>query len=300
MDEDRPGDTKSTANIPVEKTLGARVPTAVSQAEHPQQEVPNDPGEQQWQNRLLPWMIRMIVGLTAFFFIASLVQLFYLHWEISTAPVLNPNFYEAMMDGLLHSAEKTSTASLPATSGDQQLTAAMVGILSSLETNAVARRYHQANVSLMSRVWTRYLGFVTGMVLAMVGAIFILGKLQVPESQAVLRSGTLAMQLRTTSPGLILAGLGTVLMVITIVTHHEINVQDRPLYLQGMQLTGASVDRATDNSKAHAPVLKVREGEGEKSDEATKEGVAAPPFLKELQNSMQKPQTTDQAAGITR
>ena len=107
MEEDRPGDTKSIADISIEKTLGACVPTADSQAEHPEQEALNDAGDQQWQNRLLPWMIRMVVGLTAFFFIASLAQLFYLHWEISTAPVLNPNFYEAMLDGLRPAAEKT-------------------------------------------------------------------------------------------------------------------------------------------------------------------------------------------------
>jgi hypothetical protein len=88
-----------------------------------------------------------------------------------------------MLSNAYKSTGESTTSSNPEMSHDQRLMAAVMAILSSLETNIVERRYHQANVSLMSRVWTRYLGFVTGMVLAMVGSIFILGKLREMESQ---------------------------------------------------------------------------------------------------------------------
>jgi hypothetical protein len=45
-----------------------------------------------------------------------------------------------------------------------------------LEADALQRRYHQANANMLARVWTRQLGFITGMLLALVGAAFILGR----------------------------------------------------------------------------------------------------------------------------
>ena len=42
--------------------------------------------EKAWQRRLLPVMVRMLAGLTIFFFLASFVQLFYLHSRIEKAP----------------------------------------------------------------------------------------------------------------------------------------------------------------------------------------------------------------------
>ncbi|NIN68296.1 MAG: hypothetical protein GTO63_27030, partial [Anaerolineae bacterium] len=39
-----------------------------------------------WQERLLPLMSHMVVGLTLFFFVASFAQLAYLHWSISRSP----------------------------------------------------------------------------------------------------------------------------------------------------------------------------------------------------------------------
>ena len=47
-----------------------------------------------------------------------------------------------------------------------------------LEQELVARRYEQANLMLSTSLWTRLMGFITGMILALVGAAFILGKLQ--------------------------------------------------------------------------------------------------------------------------
>lgn len=186
--------------------------------ESPQTETPRIA---MWQKRLLPFMISMLTVLTLFFFIASLIQIYYLHSRIEQSPELDLNPALSMLES------KTA-----ATAGDK-LDYARWKTLSILEGNALQRRYHQANVLLMSRVWTRYLGFVTGMILALIGAAFILGKLREPYSKLDADSALWKFSITSASPGLILAVLGTILMLTTMVTHFEIEVKDVPLYTSG-------------------------------------------------------------------
>lgn len=171
-----------------------------------------------WQRRLLPLMVRMIVGLTAFFFLATLVQLVYLHRTIQFGPTLQA------AEGLALIGRASSDA-MP-----NPLAAAELKRGFLLEVYAIDRRYHQGNVLLMSRVWTRYLGFSTGMILAMVGSIFILGKLREPSTELDVEQASMKLSVKSASPGIILAVLGVALMLTTIITHHEISVVDRPLY----------------------------------------------------------------------
>ena len=100
-----------------------------------------------------------------------------------------------------------------------------------LEANALQQRYHQAGVLLISRIWTRYLGFVTGMILALVGAAFILGKLRESSSQLGTEGAGWKVSITSASPGLILAVLGTVLMLGTLATRLEMQVNDGPVFL---------------------------------------------------------------------
>ncbi len=172
-----------------------------------------------WQTKLLPFMTRMISALTLFFFLASFGQLIYLHVNIRNSPTLNIN---------------ESFSQLPPSSNlttQQTIEASKLKALIMLEGHSLERQYHQANVLLMSRVWTSYLGFVTGMVLALVGAAFILGKLREPVSEISTAIQSTSMSLKSASPGLLLAGLGTMLMLATIITHHKIEVVDKAVYL---------------------------------------------------------------------
>jgi len=173
-----------------------------------------------WQKKLLPVMIGMLTALTLFFFIASLTQLYYLHSRIEQSPKLDLN-------PALGTLEKDGSS----ITEKGRLNIARWKTLSILEGNALASRYHQANVSLMSRIWTKYLGFVTGMILALVGAAFILGKLREPETKLDMDGGGAGkLSITSASPGLILALLGVILMITTIVTHNEIEVRDSPVY----------------------------------------------------------------------
>jgi uncharacterized protein YlzI (FlbEa/FlbD family) len=101
-----------------------------------------------------------------------------------------------------------------------------------MEEHSLNRRYNQGGVLLMSRIYIKYLGFFTGMILAIVGSVFIISKLKEDSSEF---EGTIEEKTKfrfvSTSPGIIFAVLGTVLMMTTILTHSEINVKDMPLYL---------------------------------------------------------------------
>jgi len=170
---------------------------------------------ERWQRRLLPLMIGMVVGLTFFFFVASFAQLVYLNGEISDAPRIEEGrFLGAPGERpVVDDATRFRTLAL-------------------LEKNTIERRYHQANVLLMSRVWVRYLGFVTGMILSLVGATFILGKLQEQMTSVEVKTSPAALTLQSASPGLVLALMGVVLMTVTIMVHQDILTTDSSVYMQ--------------------------------------------------------------------
>jgi hypothetical protein len=172
-----------------------------------------------WQNKLLPWMLRLLIGMTIFFFIVTSIQIIYIGFKIEQVPEFDMPSLQQTMDQLQTSSDVN------------KVDAARWKTLAMLEENSLRRRYHQASVLLMSRTWTRYLGFVTGMILALVGGIFILGKLQEPESKAEGESPALKFSISSASPGLILAFLGTVLMVTTMITPFELGLEDKPAYL---------------------------------------------------------------------
>ena len=173
-----------------------------------------------WQERLLPFMTIMIAGLTLFFFVASFAQLAYLHW----------NILQGTRVDVRQSLDIMSNEAL--TTPEQVLAAGQLQSYTTLELYTLERRYHQANVLLMSRVWINYLGFVTGMILALVGATFIIGKLREPASKAGGEFGPAKFSFEGASPGMFLAALGVALMITTIVTHHDITVVDKSVYAQ--------------------------------------------------------------------
>ena len=201
---------------PTSATLGA--PPVVEDASAPGVRVadspPRDDAERRWQLRLLPLMSRMIVGLTIFFFAASMAQLYYLDTRIERVP--QPDLAR------LGLAPDTALAAQPTPE---------LRVLASLDAALLERRYHQANVFLMGRLWTSYLGFVTGMILSLVGAVFILGKLREQATEATGKSAFAEGTLRTSSPGIVLAVLGVALMITTIVTSHPIQTADSPVYI---------------------------------------------------------------------
>jgi len=186
----------------------------------------------------LPLMIRMIVGLTVFFFAASLAQLAYLHSVIERVPATD---YAVLAN--------------PPPGQSRATVSPEFRILATLDANLLDRRYHQANVFLMGRLWTSYLGFVTGMILAFVGAVFILGKLRIDASELAASGGGASLGLKSTSPGLVLAALGVVLMITTIVTNHPIQTADSAVFVGALQVkpnASSSTNTSADTAQANA------------------------------------------------
>ena len=178
-----------------------------------------------WQTRLLPLMVGMLVLLALFFFVASLIQVSHIKQSLTQTPKIKLDF-----------AEDEQTIQGSNSSPRDFIEFVRWKKLAELELYVINRRYQQANQILLARVWIIYLGFVTGMILALVGAAFILGKLRDSGSQFDAETSVWKFSVTTASPGLILAILGTVLMVTTIVARSDIKVTDSALYLRPMDL----------------------------------------------------------------
>jgi hypothetical protein len=223
--------------------------------------------ERTWQRRLLPLMVGLLVTLTAFFFVASFVQLYYLQTRIERAPLLDLSTAMASLDEIGKDLQNGKVEGQLAF--NNRLEYARWKTVSLLEANALQRRYHHAGVLLISRIWTRYLGFVTGTILAMVGAAFILGKLQEASSNLGAEGGLWKVSLTTASPGLVLATLGTLLMLATLATNMELQVNDGPVYLRDQASAPADAppppfgrDDIMQKPRSDADILKDMKGQG--------------------------------------
>ena len=186
----------------------------------------SEPGLAAWQSKLLPLMAGLLVFLTLFFIVATLVQAWRMQQRIEEVGRPRASLADAMQLG-----------------GEDGLTLEEARWEASvrLEQYAVHRRYQQASLILMARAWIIYLGFVTGMILALVGAAFILGKLREPVTELGAESSALKLSIASASPGLVLAALGTVLMTTTMLVRAEVSVTDTPLYVgPAVQVTGAA------------------------------------------------------------
>jgi hypothetical protein len=195
-----------------------------------------------WQRKLLPLMASMLVALTVFFCVAISVETFRIqaHIENTHEVDLRPIFATVGVD-----QPKTF---------DTEMELAQWRTMALLESNALQSRYHEATIALLIRICIVFLGFLTGMVLAVVGATFILGKLREAPSKLTAEAGAWKMIVTSASPGLVLAILGTVLMVATVTARIDVNVSDAALYLSS---ANTNAQRAatirTQNASAAAP-----------------------------------------------
>lgn len=169
--------------------------------------------DQFWQKRFLPLAIVSVFILAALFFIVSMLQVNSLQKKIEQRPALELSDVLSEIDN-----------------SDSELDVKWK-VLAYLEVHSIQNRYHQAGVLSMSRVWLIYLGFITGMVLSLIGAIFILGQIKVDPIKLKGEIKESGGMLETTSPGLVLVVLGTLLMIITLVSKSQIEVKDASIYM---------------------------------------------------------------------
>ena len=177
----------------------------------------------QWQRRLLPFMIAVLIAVAFFFFFVTLWQIFYLQSQM---------FDDTSK--LYLTVEPTQTINP-----------------SVLEAYLIDRRYDQARIFLASKIWITYMGFITGMILAVVGAAFVIGKLQTDRSTVEGGVHEVWWSFNSTSPGLILAALGTLVVSTSLIVNHKISVRDeavfvnRSLSAEGNNLSDDSASQTT-------------------------------------------------------
>lgn len=184
-----------------------------------------------WQARLLPLMAGMVVAAALFFAVVSVIELRALYPRIEQRPLDLASDFAAF-----------EQAAPEAARGDVDYL--RFKTLALLEADALHRRYHQATAMLLARVWTRQLGFVTGMILALVGAAFVLGRLQERASTVEFDAKVARASIVSASPGLVLAVLGSVLMGLALVVRADIATHDVATYVRA---GGAPSDAASLN-----------------------------------------------------
>lgn len=189
---------------------------------------------ERWQEKMLPVMRIGLITLAAVFFLASLVQYHLLYQDLRGGGPQQQNTLE-QLERTLPESQRT------------QLGFVQWKTLVKLEQDVMSMRYQQINATLLLRTWTRQTGFLVGMVLAMVGAFFILGRLKEETSQLSGESAGIKVMLTSSSPGIILAVLGTILMIVTLTVKFDFEVQDRPVYL-ALYALGAKTDGILDLS----------------------------------------------------
>ena len=189
---------------------------------------PNEKAVDKWQTRLLPFMTKTLVALALFFFTISMVQLYYLQKNMLNNPKIN-------VAEPLAQLSQDSDHSHKAVMEDQRLKSMVL-----LEAGSVQNQFYQANLLLMSRVWITYIGFVTGMIMAVVGCVFILGKLSTSITSVSAQVASHNVSINSTSPGLILAFLGTCLMTSALFVNHTISSRYNAIYIRDNALDGNS------------------------------------------------------------
>jgi len=166
-----------------------------------------------WHRRLLPFMMGSLIVMGLLFFVLTVWQFRELESRLSIASI--------DLDRALQSMQRTSLTD--ATYRDWY-------VRTILEEAALRHRYQQNSAIVHTRAWTRYMGFLTGMVLALTGCVFVLGKLHEEVSVSGKAHGIEA-NLTTASPGIALAFAGTVLVGISLWVPVTIESNDVPVYL---------------------------------------------------------------------
>lgn len=162
----------------------------------------------EWQLQLLPFMKKFISVMAAAFFLFSI-------------------YY---MRGVSKFIENDGDDRKPAE--PQQLVHDTLGKVFLLEKEIMDRRYHHRGALLMARVGTTQLTFMTGMVMAFMGTMLILGKMSESVSQI---TSKWHVGISSASPGIILSFFGTVLIVTSLMNNLRTNFKDTPVYFSMYQ-----------------------------------------------------------------
>lgn len=185
-----------------------------------------------WHRRLLPFMMSSLIVMGLLFFILTVWQFRDLQSRLTMRPV--------DIEGALQRAQVQG--------GQRDWYLRVV-----LEEAALRHRYEQNATIVQARVWTRYMGFLTGMILVLTGCVFVLGKLREEVNVSGKASGIEA-NLATASPGVVLALTGAVLIGVSLWVPVTVESNDVPVYLpRQLELTQPGGPADTRSAPASMP-----------------------------------------------
>lgn len=198
-----------------------------------------------WQKKLLPWLIIM----------PSVLMLLFVYLATRQMQRFN-TLIDAKSESVIEKIIQSPSDSTLSNNLKGNMDYIRWITLARMEEKSLDRRYSQGGLLLASRIFTKYLGFFTGMIMAIVGAVFIIGKLQESSSDI---EGALGDQMKlkivSSSPGIIFGVLGTVLMLSTILQHAEIELKDQPLFLNSYNVQLNSIDKGKPVEGTDMPVI---------------------------------------------
>jgi hypothetical protein len=171
--------------------------------------------EQRWQRLVLPFMMIGLVAAAVFFGGTTYV------------------FFDRLQSELAYSRTETHSLIDRVDAGAQGISDIAYrdwAVRATLEQAALQQRFNVQVAIVKGRLWSRFMGFMTGMLLALTGCVFVLGKLRTDIDFSGSASGASAV-LRTTSPGVYLALLGTVVIGMALAVPGSVESTDAAIYL---------------------------------------------------------------------
>ena len=174
-----------------------------------------DKSFQKVYNRLIPVVIVFPVIFLVFFIVVSMIQL----------KDINSRIEEGQSQAVKEMLIKSTAGEQLSEDYRQFLT------LAALEEESLNERYRQGHYSLVSRSFKQFLGFFTGIIMVIVGSVFVLLKLKDHMDLGAQQGESWKFSLVTSSPGIAFGVVGAVLISIASLSNDKIVVRDSGLYL---------------------------------------------------------------------
>jgi hypothetical protein len=166
-------------------------------------------------NRIIPVVIVIPVVFLIFFIVVSIIQLHEINLRIE--------------EGQSKAVKEILSKALIDKGRSEQFNKFI--ILATLEEESLDERYRQGHYTLVSRSFKQFLGFFTGIIMVIVGSVFILLKLKEKVNLDVSQESSLKGSLNTSSPGVAFGVIGAILISIASLSKNTITIRDSGLYL---------------------------------------------------------------------
>lgn len=173
--------------------------------------------ERRWQRAVLPFMVSALVLAAMFFGWTTYAFFDRLQSELT--------YRKAEVHALIDRVDSGMNGAANPVYRDWAVRA-------TLEQAALEQRFNVQVAIVKGRLWSRFMGFLTGMLLALTGCVFVLGKLRTDIDFSGTASGASAI-VKTTSPGVYLALLGTVVIGMALAMPGTVESTDAAIYLPG-------------------------------------------------------------------